>query len=72
MKRTVFSDIDGTLLNSEQRITQKTKYALGELKKNGIPFVIVSARSPGGIFSVMKAEKFFIKTDSAKATPAAY
>ena len=54
MKRTVFSDIDGTLLNSEQRITQKTKYALGELKKNGIPFVIVSARSPGGIFSVMK------------------
>ncbi len=54
MKRTVFSDIDGTLLSSEQRITPKTKYALGELKKNGIPFVIVSARSPGGIFSVMK------------------
>lgn len=54
MKRTVFSDIDGTLLNSEQKITSKTKYALGELQKNGIPFVIVSARSPGGIFSVMK------------------
>ena len=54
MKRIVFSDLDGTLITSDLRITPATLGAVRGLKENGIPFVIVSARSPRGIESVMK------------------
>lgn len=50
----VFTDIDGTLLNTEHRITEKTRYAIQELKKKEIPFVIVSARSPSGIYPILE------------------
>lgn len=50
MKRIIFSDVDGTLLNSEHRITPKTLEALKKLEKENIPFVIVSARGPSGIY----------------------
>ena len=46
MKRIVFSDVDGTLLNSRQEITPLTERAIKALKEKGIPFVITSARSP--------------------------
>ena len=50
MKRIIFSDVDGTLLNSVHRITPKTLEALKKLEKENIPFVIVSARGPSGIY----------------------
>lgn len=50
----VFSDVDGTLLNSQQKIGEKTKIALLKLKEKGIPFVIISARSPSGIQPIVK------------------
>lgn len=45
----VFSDVDGTLLNSQQEITPRTLHALKTLHEKKILFVIISARSPSGI-----------------------
>jgi hydroxymethylpyrimidine pyrophosphatase-like HAD family hydrolase len=42
----VFSDIDGTLLNSRHRMLDSTHKAIMDLQKSGIPFVIVTARGP--------------------------
>lgn len=50
----VFSDVDGTLLNSEHRITPRTLGAVKKLGEKGIPFVVVSARSPSGIYTVTR------------------
>ncbi|MDL2232741.1 Cof-type HAD-IIB family hydrolase [Ruminococcaceae bacterium OttesenSCG-928-L11] len=49
----VFSDVDGTLLNSEHKITPLTEAAIKKLQQNGIPFVIISARSPSGIYPIL-------------------
>lgn len=45
----VFSDIDGTLLNSKHQISGKTKKKVRELYENNIPFVLASARMPKGM-----------------------
>lgn len=57
-KKIVFSDVDGTLLNSEHRLTPLTEQAIKSLEKKDIPFVIVSARSPSGIYSVLNEYDF--------------
>lgn len=48
-KRIVFSDIDGTLLTSDLRISSATLAAIDGLASKQIPFVIVSARGPMAI-----------------------
>ena len=48
--RAVFSDIDGTLLNSHNNISQKTVESVHRLNERHIPFILVSARMPQGIF----------------------
>ena len=50
----VFSDVDGTLLNSEHKMLDGTKHAIQKLQKNDIPFVIISARSPSGIYYMLQ------------------
>ena len=45
----VFSDIDGTLLNSNHQISERTKNKIQELYQSDIPFVLVSARMPKGM-----------------------
>ncbi len=45
----VFSDLDGTLLNSAHRISPLTAEAIRHLADQGIPFVPVSGRGPQGI-----------------------
>lgn len=50
----VFSDVDGTLLNSEHKITPATLAALNRLHEEKIPFVIISARSPSGIYPIVE------------------
>ncbi|MBE9916134.1 HAD family phosphatase [Paenibacillus donghaensis] len=52
--KAVFSDIDGTLLNSEHQITPGTKQAVQKITEAGIPFVLVSARMPSGILNLQK------------------
>lgn len=58
MKKIVFSDVDGTLLNSENKITPLTVKAIRKLQDQGIPFVIVSARSPSGIYPILEEYGF--------------
>lgn len=45
----IFSDIDGTLLNSQHQITPKTKAKIKTLHEKNIPFILVSARMPQGM-----------------------
>jgi HAD superfamily hydrolase (TIGR01484 family) len=45
----VLSDLDGTLLNSQKRITERAKVAIQELRDAGIKFAVASARSPLGM-----------------------
>jgi len=54
----VFSDVDGTLLNSEHKMLDGTKYAIQKLKEKDIPFVIISARSPSGIYPILEENGF--------------
>ena len=45
-------DIDGTVTNSKKEITPKTKEAILELQKKGIPVAIASGRPTKGIVAV--------------------
>lgn len=45
----VFSDLDGTLLNKQHLISENTIAKIRTLSYQGIPFIFVSARSPGGM-----------------------
>ncbi len=58
MYQIVFSDVDGTLLNDNHQITPLTKKAIINIQKQDIPFVIVSARSPSGIYPILKQNQF--------------
>ncbi len=50
--RVVFSDIDGTLLNSKHQVTPDTRLEILSLEQRGIPFILVSARMPDGILTI--------------------
>nr|MBQ8245354.1 HAD family phosphatase [Oscillospiraceae bacterium] len=54
MNRIVFSDIDGTLINSRKQITPATLSAIRTLEEKGIPFVISSGRGPTGIYPILE------------------
>ncbi len=54
----VFSDVDGTLLNSAHQLSENTLYAIRALQKRAIPFVIVSARSPAGVYPIQEKYGF--------------
>ena len=58
----VFSDVDGTLLNSEHKMLDGTKYAIQKLQEKDIPFVIISARSPSGIYPILEENGFSCPT----------
>ncbi|CDF98453.1 Hypothetical Cof protein [Avibacterium paragallinarum JF4211] len=45
----VFSDMDGTLLNSQHQITPATVQSIQRIMQKGIPFIPVSARPPYAI-----------------------
>jgi len=52
--KAIFSDIDGTLLNSNHQITEETKKAILKVVNNNIPFILVSARMPSGILHLQQ------------------
>lgn len=52
--RAIFSDVDGTLLNSAHRVTPRTGMWIRRVMAREIPFVIVSARSPSGIYPILR------------------
>jgi Cof subfamily protein (haloacid dehalogenase superfamily) len=45
----VISDIDGTLVTSDKRLTERTRAAVRALRRRGIGFTIVSSRPPFGL-----------------------
>ena len=53
--KVIFSDIDGTLLNSNHMITPLTRKVIFDKQQNGSQFVIVSARGPSCIYPLLKA-----------------
>ncbi len=53
--RILFSDIDGTLLNSSHQIPEKTRRKILELEQRGIHFILVSARMPDGVRVIQRA-----------------
>ena len=50
----VFSDIDGTFLTNDHRVTKETEQAVKSLLNKNIPFVLVSARMPEAIYPITK------------------
>ena len=52
--KAVFCDIDGTLLTTDHRITDRTKEKIQDIHRSGIPFILVSARMPAGIDPIQK------------------
>ncbi|WP_462413652.1 Cof-type HAD-IIB family hydrolase [Neobacillus sp. Marseille-QA0830] len=52
--KAVFSDIDGTLLNSDHKVTSETKEAIIKVVNQHVPFVLVSARMPSSILQIQK------------------
>lgn len=51
----VFSDVDGTLLDSGHRVTARTREASRALAERGIPLVLVSARMPEALSDIREA-----------------
>lgn len=50
----VFSDIDGTLLDSRQNISRRTQQSILEITRHGIPFILVSGRMPHSVLNIPK------------------
>ncbi|MDR4945179.1 Cof-type HAD-IIB family hydrolase [Neobacillus cucumis] len=50
--KVIFSDIDGTLLNSNHQITNCTKKTIKKVVQKGIEFILISARMPSGMKSI--------------------
>ena len=48
----VFSDIDGTFLTNDHKVTSKTEKAVKSLLNKKIPFILVSARMPEAIYPI--------------------
>lgn len=55
--RFVISDVDGTLVNKDKKLTQPTIDAVARLQAAGVPFTIISARPPSGIAWLVDALK---------------
>ena len=53
----VISDVDGTLVNHDKKLTQPTIDAVARLQAAGVPFTIISARPPSGIAFLVDALK---------------
>ena len=53
--RFVISDVDGTLVNRDKKLTPPTIDAVARLQAKGVPFTIISARPPSGIAFLVEA-----------------
>ena len=53
--KAIFTDIDGTLLNSAREVSAKTREALRRCAREGVRIVLSSSRSPQGIEPIVNA-----------------
>jgi Cof subfamily protein (haloacid dehalogenase superfamily) len=51
----IVSDVDGTLVTNDKRLTDRTRLAVAAIRKAGIPFSVISSRPPRGMAPLMKA-----------------
>jgi len=49
-----FTDIDGTLLNSERKISEMLKIEVDRITKKNIPFILISSRMPSAMTHLQK------------------
>jgi len=54
----IFSDVDGTLLDSRKQVLPQTRDSILALKDQDIRFVIVTARPPMGVYPILKKNGF--------------
>ena len=54
----IFSDVDGTLLDSRKQVLPATRDSIVEAIRRGIRFVIVTARPPMGVTPILKKNGF--------------
>lgn len=60
-KKTLYvTDLDGTLLNSESRISEESKYALNSLSSRGCPITFATARTPATVKCLFEGIKLNI------------
>ena len=66
MIKMIVTDLDGTLLNEEKKITETTKNYLNELKRKGYILVIASGRTYSSILNITENAEFakYIITDN--------
>ncbi len=51
----VLSDVDGTLVDSKKRVTERARQSIGKLREAGIAFAITSGRPPRGMKMIADA-----------------
>ena len=51
-KKVIIMDVDGTLLNSEKKVTPKTKEALIKAQRNGAKVILASGRPTSGLMDL--------------------
>lgn len=77
MSKIILTDIDGTLLNSEKKLTEKTKEALIKAQKLGHRLVLASGRPTSGLYDLVeeldmkKYNGLLISFNGAKVTECA-
>jgi Cof subfamily protein (haloacid dehalogenase superfamily) len=52
--RLVVSDVDGTLVTRDKRLTERTQAAIAALRERGVAFTIISARPPLGVHRLVE------------------
>lgn len=50
----VVSDVDGTLVTRDKRLTERTRAAIAALQDRGVAFTIISARPPLGVHKLVE------------------
>lgn len=58
MSKIIFSDIDGTLLTNDHKLLPNTLFSINKLQNNNHELVLISARSPSGIFPILQKYNF--------------
>jgi HAD superfamily hydrolase (TIGR01484 family) len=53
----LLADVDGTLVNSEKRITARTKAAIEKVHEAAIKFAVTSGRPPRGVKMIVDLVK---------------
>ena len=63
-------DLDGTLTNSEKKVSERNKRALQEAIKRGVSIILASGRPTYGMSEVWEAS-FIVGTDIRRCLPSA-